>query len=159
GAVAFDREGHLLLALINVKVGTFAFGGNIIAGGGSTSTPMLSFTNSRDALARSSMLRARRLSALSLTSPSLRSLLTASPPRSYHGSSHPRPFRFRRRRPYARRPGRRTRIAKTCTRCPRPQRRSPHTHQRCLPQTLWRSLSRSGEQGAARPRLLLRSAR
>jgi hypothetical protein len=43
GAVAFDRDGHLLLALVNVKVGTFAVGGSIISGSATTAHPILFF--------------------------------------------------------------------------------------------------------------------
>jgi amino acid permease len=44
GAAAFDRQGHLILALVNGEVGSFgsAIGGVLIASGG-TEKPMLFF--------------------------------------------------------------------------------------------------------------------
>jgi hypothetical protein len=44
GAMAFDKDGHVLLALINVKTGSFALAnGGVTYAGGSTATPMLFF--------------------------------------------------------------------------------------------------------------------
>jgi hypothetical protein len=44
GAVAFDKDGHLLLALVNVKTGTFGLNaGGVTYAGGSTQSPMLFF--------------------------------------------------------------------------------------------------------------------
>ena len=44
GAVAFDNDGHLLLALVNVKTGTFGLtAGGITYAGGSAQSPMLCF--------------------------------------------------------------------------------------------------------------------
>jgi len=44
GAVAFDKEGHLLLALVNVKTGEFGLNaGGVTFAGGSTDSPMLFF--------------------------------------------------------------------------------------------------------------------
>jgi hypothetical protein len=44
GAVAFDKDGHLLLALVNVKTGTFGLNaGGVTFAGGSTDSPMLFF--------------------------------------------------------------------------------------------------------------------
>ncbi len=44
GGIAFDKEGHLLLAICNVKTGCFGLsGGGVVYAGGSTATPMLFF--------------------------------------------------------------------------------------------------------------------
>ena len=44
GAVAFDKDGHLLLVVCNVKTGSFAVSaGSVVYAGGSTSSPMLFF--------------------------------------------------------------------------------------------------------------------
>ncbi len=44
GAVAFDNEGHLLLALVNVKTGSFALSaGGVTYAGGSSASPALYF--------------------------------------------------------------------------------------------------------------------
>jgi hypothetical protein len=44
GAVTFDKDGHLLLALVNVKTGEFGLNaGGVTFAGGSTDSPMLFF--------------------------------------------------------------------------------------------------------------------
>jgi hypothetical protein len=44
GAIAFDKDGHLLLALVNVKTGSFGLSaGGVLYGGGSVAAPMLFF--------------------------------------------------------------------------------------------------------------------
>jgi hypothetical protein len=44
GAIAFDKDGNLLLALVNVKTGSFGLSaGGVIYAGGSTALPMLFF--------------------------------------------------------------------------------------------------------------------
>jgi len=44
GAIAFDKDGHLLLALVNVKTGSFGLSaGGVLYASGSSSSPMLFF--------------------------------------------------------------------------------------------------------------------
>jgi hypothetical protein len=44
GAIAFDKDGHLLLALVNVKTGSFGLSaGGVLYSGGSVAAPMLFF--------------------------------------------------------------------------------------------------------------------